>query len=359
MSDTPHPGSIALPRGAARVMIRVGFLPAFLASFVLSLALVWAFVAAAPMAFLSRDYPLWMAKKNLIDQCRPDTVMFFGDSRAVAGIVPAAMEVPSINLALSGATPIETNHEVARVLRCPTAPRLVVIAHSPLKYAGDPDFWTFDAKFGFLPPGDLRAVLSRATALGEGRSFGTDDHLSSLARAVLFSLRFPGFYFDSLLNAGVIGRWWHNRHAERDALASGGQAVFGQANGSNAEATEAAIGAFERSRTIDFYLDETLRMLAQHHVPVVLMTMPVNRATFRASSPAMVDRFDAYRHSTAARFANVTLIGPALPCWPNAMFGDAWHFNAKGSWAFSRTVAGALRGLLAGGKPGDLPDRCR
>ena len=344
-------------RPAPKSRLRPGFLSSLAVSFALCFGLVWLFVACAPMAFLSRDYPLLIAKRTLIDACRPGVVAFFGDSRAVAGIVPASMDLPVVNDALSGISPIETYQEVTRVLACPTPPRLVVIAHSPLKYASDGEFWTFGAKMGFFSLRELLGILATAARLGESGVFSGPERMPASVGARLFAWRFPGFYVDSLIHGGIAARWLHNRRSESEAIASSGYLLFGRANGSAGLATEAGVASFAASPTVDHYLDLTLEALARRGVPVVLMTMPVNRATFQSSTAAMRGQFDAYRRRKAQQFAGVTVLGPPLPCWPDTAFGDAWHFNAAGSAAFSKALTSSLRAVLAGA-PAPFPDRC-
>ncbi len=267
------------------------------------------------------------------------------------------MGFAAVNGALSGVSPIETYEEVTRALACPTPPRLVVIAHSPLKYESDGEFWTFGAKMGLFSLGELRQVLATASRLGETGVFSGPARMTASMAARLYAWRFPGFYFDSLVHGGIAARWLHNRRAEAAALASSGQALFGRADGSAGLANEAGVDGFAASPTVDAYFDLTLEALRRRGVPVVLMTMPVNRATFERSTPSMRAQFDAYRSGKARRFAGVTVLGPALPCWPDSAFGDAWHFNASGAASFSRALAPALRAVLAGA-PASLPGRC-
>ena len=73
------------------------FLTWCLVAFTLSFGLVWLYVAAMPMAFLSRDYPLWIAKRTMLDECRLGDVAVFGDSRTLAGTEPSVMPVPVMN----------------------------------------------------------------------------------------------------------------------------------------------------------------------------------------------------------------------------------------------------------------------
>src|SRR6201747_1869709 len=95
-------------------------------SFVASFGLIWLYVATMPMAFLTEDYAVWVAKRAMLNECRLGDVSVFGDSRAMAGMDPSKMPMPVANLALSGTSPIETYFAVSRALRCPTPPKLVV-----------------------------------------------------------------------------------------------------------------------------------------------------------------------------------------------------------------------------------------
>lgn len=339
------------------------FLWSSAASFVVCFGLIWAYVVLCPMAFLDRDYPLWMAKRTMLAECRPGMVAVFGDSRAVAGIMPAAMPLPVVNFALSGTSPIETWFAVRRALDCPTPPRLVVIAHGALKFTADSDYWRFGARMGFFSYRDMRGIEADAARLhvAAGGASADDtlarpeegDHLPPRLRAALYAWRFPMFYFNSLLHGYVAGRWRHNRAAQEAALAASGHALFGTDPGSDEPASEAGATAFAPAPLIDSYYARTLALLQARHVPVVLLAMPVNHATYVRTSPRFRAQFAAYLHATAGRFDNVTVMGPAVACWPDAAYGDAWHFNAAGAEAFSRALGARLVRMQAGGDDGD------
>ncbi len=331
-----------------------GAATAFLASSAAALAvcfgLIWGYVALCPMAFLDRDYPLWMAKRTMLAACRPGVVAVFGDSRAVAGIMPAAMPLPVANFALSGTSPIETWFAVRRALRCPQPPRLVVIAHGALKFTADSDFWRFGARMGFFSDRDMRAIAADAARLHDDSLLRAEDgdHLPPRLRARLYALRFPMFYFNSLLHGYIAGRWRHNRAAEEAALAASGHALFGTDPGSDGLASEAGATGFAPAPLIDSYYRDTLALLQARQVPVVVLAMPVNQATYARIPPQFRAQFAAYLQAVAGRFGNVTVIGPAVGCWPDAAFGDAWHFNAAGAAAFSRALGARLVRLQAG-----------
>ncbi len=168
------------------------------------------------------------------------SVAVFGDSRTLAATVPNAMPIPVTNLAQSGSSPIETFFAVRRMLRCPTAPRLVVIAHGAMKFSSDSDYWTAFARNGVLDYADMREVDRDAALLHDTviQELLPGDQFPSGVRELFLSIRFPAFYFDSLISGFVAARWQHNRNAFRENLASSGHALFGTASGSSEIAVE-------------------------------------------------------------------------------------------------------------------------
>lgn len=350
----PGPRSQTQERAPARPWAR--FLGSWAVAFAIFFGLIWVYVATCQMAFLGRDYPLWLAKRTMLDQCQLGTVSVFGDSRAVAGIMPTVMAIPVTNFALSGTSPIETYFAVRRALRCPTPPRLVVIAHGALKFSGDSDYWNFGARTGFLDYDDMRGVERDAARLHDDgiEKLAASDHLRPWLRDWLYSVRFPMFYFNSLVHGYVAGRWRHNLAAEDDNLKSSGHALFGISPGSDDVASEAAAGGFRPSPVIDLYYARTLALLQARHVPVVMLTMPINHATYARSSPQFRGEFAAYLQAKAAGFNNVNLSAASIGCWPDTYYGDAWHFNAAGAAAFSREFGIFLARMLQG-DPAEAP----
>jgi hypothetical protein len=349
-------------RGSVRTrrISALGFLVWVLAVFVVAFGLVWLYVAAMPMAFLNRDYPVWIAKRTMLGECRLGSVSVFGDSRTMAATLPGVMSVPVTNFALSGTSPIETYFMVERAIRCAQLPKLAVIAHSALEFTGDSDYWVFSAKMGFLSYAEMRAVESDAARLHDRsiEDLRRGDGIAAPIRDALFALRFPPFYFDSLLHGFIAARLRHNQNAMRDTLQSSGHALFGTDAGSNEHAGEADVSAFAPSPLVDLYFSRTLTLLAKHHVPVIVLTMPVNHATYLRVQPELRDRFSTYLQTKAKQYPGLHIVGPTLSCWPDTFFGDGWHFNGAGADAYSRELDPWLSHVLSGGTPHDLPDHC-
>jgi hypothetical protein len=337
-----------------------GFLAWFGIAFVVTFGIAWAYVAIMPMAFLSRDYPLWVAKRTMMDQCRLGSVLVFGDSRTMAATMPSVMAVPVTNLALSGASPIETYFAVRRALRCPTPPKLVVIAQGVLKFTGDADYWASFVRNGVLDYTDMREVDRDAAGLHDAEIIDLQpaDQLRPALRELLFAMRFPPFYFGSLTNGFIAARWRHNRDVLRDSLLSSGHALFGTRSGSSDLADEGHNPVYRTSPLIDLYFSRTLALLADRNVPVVFLSMPINHATYARMRSELSEQFHTYLQTKARQWPGLRVVGPAIPCWPDKFFGDAWHLNARGATEYSRWLGGWLFDVLAGTTAKGLPNVC-
>lgn len=336
-------------REAAATKIGYGaFMLRFVVAFVVVLGAMWAYVAALPIAFQDRDYPLMIAKRDIAARCDPNAVAVFGDSRAVAGVAPRMMAMPVQNLALSGTSPVETYFAVSRLLRCPVAPRLVVIAHSATTYAADAYFWQFDARTGFLDTDEIRQVVAATRDLDDHELEHADPPgaVSYAALPVLYALRFPALYFGSLVKGYVAGRLAYNLRVLSEVRANGGHALFGTAPRSDDAAEEKGFADWRASPLIDLYFRRTLALLAAHKVAVAILTMPVNEATCREMPSSLQRRFTSYIAKAAAQYPNIIAVDPVIGCWPGGFFGDAWHFNQNGATAFSAVLSRFLAGIL-------------
>lgn len=334
--------------GAKRDLSLSGFLFVAFVAFIVTWGAVWLYIVVCPMAYAGRDYPLSIAKANLSAQCRPNEIAVFGDSRAVAGVLPTAMDVNVENLAFPAASPVETYFAVARLLRCPVPPRLVVIAHSASMYPEDKYFWSVFAGIGVLNATDIRAVEANATALGDNELVSA-ERPKAVPFAILpelYAMRFPPLYFGNVVGGYVAARWRYNERALREATLSSGRSSFGMAEGSDAISDEAKMNDWRVSPLINLYFDRTIKLLALHHVPVVIITMPINAATCARLPPVVQSRFSAYLNGIAKANPNVELVDSTIPCWPNAFYGDAWHFNMSGTLAYSQKLQLLLAGVL-------------
>ena len=315
-----------------------------------SFGLIWLYAATMPMAYLDHEYPFWLAKRALLAECRRGDVAVFGDSRAVAAVMPAAISVPVTNFAFMGASPLETYFAVKRALSCATPPKMIVIAHSTFKYFSDDRYWPFAVRTGFLNYDEMRQVEADADRLHDdeidrGRPA---DQLPKALRDRLFQMRFPAFYFDSLLGAFGAARLPVNRAVEHDILKSRGHSLSVVVPHSEELSAEAFVSKLSLSPLLDLYFSRTLELAAQKGIPVYIVAMPINEKTCERMPTRPRKAFEAYMAAKAAAYPSVHVVEPTVLCWPNDFFGDGWHVNAAGASTFSKRLSDWLQGPYFG-----------
>jgi hypothetical protein len=323
------------------------------ATFAFGLALAWAWVVAAPLAFLDPEYPYWRAKQEMMARCDLGQVLVLGDSRAAVGVMPARIAVPVTNLAVGGGQPIEARAVLDRVLACGHKPARVVLSFDPQHFVRADLFWERTVRFGFVTLAELRSLRREGERLGDGSFAGPHepDGLAGTLRDVLYAARFPPLYGASLAKAEVALRWAANRRALAQGLASRGQYFFGTDPGSDTVAQDAALTDFSVPPVIDAYLQDLLTLLSVRGVPVDFIAMPVNDATARAMSPRVMAGLAAYLAGVTARHANFHVVGGLLTAWPDSAFGDSFgHLNAQGAALFSDWFGRCLSLRMAGGE---------
>ncbi|HTB45863.1 MAG TPA: hypothetical protein VK741_19740 [Acetobacteraceae bacterium] len=312
-------------------------------------ALVWAWVAAMPLAYLDPEYPVWRAKLAMLRHCDIGDVLLVGDSRLAVDVIPALLPVKATNLALGGGMPIETYIVAARALTCPVPPRRVVISLGAPHFATPDLFWERSVKFGFVTSNDLALLrrLSRETGDAALEAPKAPDGLPSALRGWLYQWRFPSLYFSSLVKGRGFLRLWHNEATFAMTLAARGQAFFGLDAGSSSVAAEGHMDAFVPLPVLDRYFDRMLALLAARGIPADFIAMPMNQTTGNAVLPAVRDGFAAYLARYEARYPLFHVIGPPMPAWPDRYFGDEFsHLNPEGAALLSMPFGRCLQGGL-------------
>jgi len=331
---------------------------------IMGFALVWAWIAAMPMAYLDPEYPAWRAKLELLRRCDLGDVLVVGDSRAAVDVMPALLPVRATNLAVGGGEAIEAYAALSRALACPVPPRRVVISVDAAHFTQPDLFWERSVRFGFLGVADLGELGQIARQTGDA-SFAApqlSDGLPAALRARLYAWRFPPLFFNSLMRGGVGLRWWRNRETYAAVLEARGQYFFGKDAGSSTVAVEGHMRAFRPLPVLDRYFDRMLALLAARGIQADFIAMPMNRTTREAVRPAVRDSFSRYLAGYAERYPGFHVLGPVMPDWPDRYFGDAFsHLNPPGAARLSAGFGRCLRARLAGNAAidcvtGDLVD---
>ena len=186
----------------------------------------WQVSRMDPMSYLNSEYPAWAAKMTLAAGPQGGKVVILGDSRAMAGLIPAEIDPRVINLALSGGSAMEAYFMARRVLCQPEKPAMVLLSIGPdhLAYI---DFSERGGSFGFLASSEMREVARKGLELqdpelGSNWPFAFDKRLE----AWLLPRHFPSYYITALRQSRVGRRGPGNRRAYEGVLAQRGLRIL-------------------------------------------------------------------------------------------------------------------------------------
>jgi hypothetical protein len=330
------------------------FLAFFLAVLVLGIGCAWIYVVKYPMCFLDSGYPQLKYKTEMALKLPANSIVILGDSRAEASLIPARIGPDVYNLSISASTSIDTL-AISRILVSSPHP----LSPSPLDCILTGHFWDISVRFGLLDLKDVEEIRTRSRYFNdpvlwsnEGNPlhnrtllFGpkTPFDIDAQLKTILYTFRFPSFFFSSLISHDVFDRHRRNIETYRTMRETRGWRLVGTLNGTHELAPEADLPTFLPSPLLDSYLAETIGLFKSNNIPVYFVAVPFNENTIAKLHRDFVDGFAGYLKNYELRYSNFHLLGDPFPALPWEDFGDSAHVNEQGALRYSDNVAALLR----------------
>jgi hypothetical protein len=335
------------------------FLAIFMATLLLSLAAIWLYILKMPMRYLETGYVSWTAKIDLTQACDMGDLVVIGDSQAEAAINPLGLSVKTTNLAVGGATPIEMYYWAERVLRCPQAPRHVVLTMARGQVGIISNFlFENGARYGYIGFGPLQEIQSESARLHDDslRKLRTRDGLSGTARNAFYAMQAPPLYFNSLISARFNGRFQTNTQVYEKLMRNRGHNDYpGQVQGGRDVAHEAE--HFNVLPIQDYYLRRLIERLAGVGTQVHFLVMPRRGAGDEQHAAQQDARFNEYLAGLQRQYPRFDVVNGVPAVWPDALFADAVHLNPTGTERYTAQFERCVKlRVLAG--PGAPAEAC-
>lgn len=308
----------------------------------LIIAAAWVWCWQRPMAFMHREYPMWQAKFDMAKTLAPGSVVIFGDSQAVAGMIPKQLGDDVVNLALGGSSAIEAAVLSRMVLEPGHEPRAVILSFSPLRFM-EHDFLNRGVHFGLFDLPTVDGVRARSRQV-HAPDFGPETayDLDARLKIALYCARFPSFYYASFRDGRLWTRADANLGIYRQIIASRGHFTFGNQPGCRDLSRDSRLARFKPSPLIDSYFAEILALFEKRKIPVFFISCPLNDQSIAVMPATFTAEREAYLREYEARHANFHVLGDALPVRPWTDFGDPDHLNLESARRFSDDVASLL-----------------
>jgi hypothetical protein len=314
------------------------FLAMAAAAAVALFVMVWMWVLTMPLAFLDSEYPSWRAKEMLLASCDLGDLLILGDSRAAAGMMPAAWRIRATNLAVGGGEAIEALAALTRAMRCPHPPGRVILSLDATHFTHADLFWDRTVRFGFVDSREIATLRDVSRALGDLSVYELrhTDGLPSRLRDAMYRVRFPALYFTTLVKGGLLLRWPGNLRTLDAGISSRGNYFFGTDAGSPLVAADGHLREFRPLPILNWYFEHVLDLMAARGIEADFIAMPMNQATASEVDPAVHAAFRAWLAGYEQRYPNFHVLGDVMPHWPNRYFGDGYsHLNPGGAMLFS------------------------
>jgi hypothetical protein len=343
----PPAGAAALSDINAPSLRRFFIVTAAVATLMVAAAWVWAIHGR--MWFLDPEYPMWLAKNEMIEACDVGDTVILGDSRAMAGLVPALISPTTVNLAVGGATPIESERIAERIAKCPTPPKRVLLSFQAPYMMVEQAYWERTALFHYLGFERMEALRKTSLELQDSIVYSKRPFESFLEifKNYGYSISFPSFYFPAMVNAGFIGRKEKNEQFLQTTRSNRGQHFFGTADRSDWFSSEAEMTKFHPSPVLDVYFDRMISALRERGIKVYFAGAPLNQATYERVDPKIMSSFLDYLKDKEAKDPNFRILASPLFSLPNEDFGDVEHLNPKGAASWSKTIAELLKEAIS------------
>jgi hypothetical protein len=322
-----------------------------LASFLALLIPTWVWVWRAPLAYQGTDYAIIQAKIKLARSERPWSLVILGDSCGVTDLCPRLMGPRVVNLALGGASPVETYYMAREMLAAPHPPEAVLLTIMPEHFLESNVFWSSYVPCGFISFTDANEVRKLSRALDDHTLFNENSpgDIDARLKLGLMALHFPAYSFPSLVQSRYFGRYSENRQTFAKLLADRGWLETHLTAFASERDAETELKAFHPSRIMDAYFDRTVALLSDHHIPIYFIQCPSNEASVPYYWPGLKPAVQDYLAGYAARYPQFHLLGDLFQVYPSTDFSDQTHLNPDGT---ARWTAHVIELLNAAGAPG-------
>ncbi len=293
------------------------------------------YLVSCPLCYLSFNGVRWyfinkILKDNWLEN-RTVKIMFLGDSRLNAAI--DFRQIPgSWSFATGGTTPLENYFFLKKFLKKYPAPDTVVISISPRFTVQKFAFWHHSVKSGFFTFKDFYQIYK------VHKKFPQDTiwDKNSLAKFLLYKIKFPSFYQNEVYLAKIFGRLKSNRILIRQMFElNGGHPHPGLKDSCSLPNFETRYKNYHFSKIFDYYFDKILKTCSDSGIYVIFLNMPMNFTSQKKLNPVFLRQYKEYLQSYQKKYSHF-IISDTIYFYPDVYFGDPSHLNAKGKEKFTR-----------------------
>jgi hypothetical protein len=209
---------------------------------------------------------------NTLNKKASDTIMI-GDSRAQAGYIPNQLmkEKYTLNLAMSGSTPIEGFFILNRYLKHHKLKKLI-ISYGPFHLAEQDSYWKYTVKHRLFSDEEYYDVENNSKLIGDITTLGNE--------ATFSDYNSPFKYSTNFIKGLLRFRWLEYDNILFTMNENNGHHYHGKNSYSSALNQEAKINNFHYSKLINLYMNKIIDLAKANNVKIYYFTIPFNETSY-------------------------------------------------------------------------------
>ncbi len=319
----------------------------FLLIFIIFYISFYIYIELCPLCYDNPNNTRWYFLKEILTKKQQyvgkPQLLFLGDSRINAAIdfkkIPQAW-----SLATGGTTPIENYYFLKRFIELYGKPKLVILSISPRFLSEKYAFWPYAVRNDFFNFNEYKEIFSYV------KKYPNDTIFSNFfwGKIILYKLHYPAYYQYDIYRNKVFFAYAKNKKFIRRMIENRGGRPIPNLKDSCSEANyETRYKNFHPSSILTAYLYKMIEVCQDSNIDFVFIAMPMNRTSERLLKPLFVKNYVNFMRKIKSHYPQF-LISDTLYFYPDSLFGDPSHLNAKGKKIYTEFFRNYLKinGLL-------------
>ncbi|MBP3772680.1 MAG: hypothetical protein J6I53_08325 [Treponema sp.] len=291
----------------------------------------WILLVNVQYSYMDGEFPYWMQQKDYVHTKNDKSeVLFMGDSRMKAGIIPERICDNAYNLAVGGGSMVEMYYSLKGYLKNHPEPEMVVLGFAAYHYAREYQFESRNLYFHFLP------LEYQIEAQIEKYISGQPGLKNKLIDTMKYDLFFPQKYSAACINS-KFKREKHNRTLFQTNAAAKGHMYFGKNEKDERLNQETSFRGFNVNPHLDNYLHKIIDLCQKNEIPLFIEQLPMNTPSWnKINENGFYADYRAYMESVMKEMGIPVEL--EIPCYDVECFGDSSHMNSRGAEKFSSEI---------------------
>lgn len=277
--------------------------------------------------YMQGEYGAWKQQKEYSLQKHAREVILLGDSRMKIDVNAVELD-NTYNMALAGASPMESYYTLKRYLTAGNIPHAVYIGFAPTHFTSYENYLERGLFFHYYDENEIREININIMKY-DGKDYTSE--------AYKYIWRSPAVYLTALLHSFKEDRELLNFNLYEEMQRCKGTLTMNVKKKPDAlvQPEETKEKHFKLKRVLDYYLGQTIIMCKDNHIPVYIVQLPMSDYGVELlKSTGYMQQYENYMQTLADDYGISVEIH--IPVYPDELFADNSHLNKQGQQQYTR-----------------------